>query len=196
MKKREAEAREKIIEAATALIAEHGGAENVTTRDIAARSGVGVGLVNYHFQTKENLINLCVQRIIGDVISGFDALYKGLELEPIEKLRFLVKSTARFLARNPGISRTSITADMLAPAREDNTSQTLEAYFPVIREVCQGRATETEMRVLLHLLVSALQAAFLRGDSFRGFAGLDFSNDTQRDQLVDVIIYILFRKYV
>lgn len=196
MKKREAEAREKIIDAATALITEQGGAENVTTRDIAARAGVGVGLINYHFQTKENLIALCVQRIIGDVIARFDTLYKGLDMEPIEKLRFLLKSTARFLAEHPGISRVSITTDMLAPSKDDNTAQTLDAYFPVVREVCAGKATETEMRTLLHLTVSALQSAFLRDEAFGAFAGFHFANDTQRDQLVDIIIYIVFRKYV
>lgn len=85
---------------------------------------------------------------------------------------------------------------MLSPGEGDNTSRTLAAYAPAVREVCAGRATETEMRLLPHLLVSSLQSAFLRGGVFAGFSGMDFSDETQRDQLVDLIVYIVFHKYL
>jgi AcrR family transcriptional regulator len=196
MKKRESEARERILSASMDLIIERGGAGDVTTRDIAARAGVGIGLVNYHFQTKENLISLCVKRIAGSAADDLAQLAASTEMEPVEKLRLLFKSFARFLAANPGIARVSGGIDLLTPTKLDNTDRLLEACLPAIKEVCAGKATETEMRVLLHLVVSSLQAAFLRGDAFKGFAGFDFANDAQRDQFVDIVIYIVFRKYV
>ncbi|MFT5876101.1 MAG: hypothetical protein ACI8WT_005105, partial [Clostridium sp.] len=48
------------------------------------------------FQTKENLINKCIQKIIGNSINTFGAMYQSLTLEPLEKLRFLSRSTCTF----------------------------------------------------------------------------------------------------
>lgn len=193
MTKRDIEARELLIEAATALIREHGGTETVTTRDIAARAGVGVGLVNYHFQTKEHLLDLCTQRIISRVIGGFDRLHQSIgDMPPIGRLRFLVKENARFLADNPGISRASILHDLHTPGAGDNTDQTLQAYLPVVREVCGDKICDAELRVLLCTMIFTLQVAFLRGNAFGKALGLDLEDPAQRDQFVDLLIDRLF----
>ena len=53
--------KERIINAATELIEKSGGeVKNITARAIAERSGVALGLINYHFESKENLIAICV----------------------------------------------------------------------------------------------------------------------------------------
>lgn len=196
MTKREIDARELLIEAATALIRENGGTGKFTTRDIAARAGVGVGLVNYHFQTKERLVNLCTQRIIGRNIGLFDGIYKSLDMDAPGKLRYLVKENLKFLINYPGISWTSITNDLLTPGTADNSVQTMEAYLPVLREVCGGGAADSEIRVLLHTLISSMQVAFLRGAAFAGFVGFDLADDAQRDKYVDMMIDIVFHKYL
>ncbi len=45
--------KEKIIHATIELIKKHGDISKITVRDIAANAGVGIGLINYHFQTKD-----------------------------------------------------------------------------------------------------------------------------------------------
>ena len=50
-----AETREKILDAAEALFAEHG-FEGASMRMITARAGVNLAAVNYHFGSKENLL--------------------------------------------------------------------------------------------------------------------------------------------
>lgn len=50
--------KETIIQAAIALIEEKGeDLDTVTVREISKRAGVGLGLVNYHFEIKINLLN-------------------------------------------------------------------------------------------------------------------------------------------
>ncbi|HEY5585257.1 MAG TPA: TetR/AcrR family transcriptional regulator, partial [Ruminiclostridium sp.] len=172
--------KDKIMDATTKLIGECVSIENVTIRDIAAKAGVGVGLINYHFQTKENLINQCVQRIIGNVINKFDKLYQSLTLEPLDKLRFLAKSTCSFLAQNQGVSKASILSDLFNGNCSDNTSQTMRAYLPVIREICGDKKSEKELYVLTHILITTIQSAFLRRDVFRQSADVDFYDTKQR----------------
>jgi AcrR family transcriptional regulator len=183
----------KIMDATTTLIEESVSIENVTIRDIAAKAGVGVGLINYHFQTKENLINQCVQKMIGNIIHRFDALYKSLTLEPLDKLRFLAKSTCTFLAKNQGISRASILADLFAGKSSDNTSQTMEAYLPVVREIFGETKSDQELYLSTHILIATLQSAFLRRDVLIQNAEVDFYDTEQRERFIDTIVEIIFK---
>jgi AcrR family transcriptional regulator len=40
-----------------------GDIKKITIRRIAEEAGVGVGLINHYFETKDNLIEVCVQKI-------------------------------------------------------------------------------------------------------------------------------------
>jgi AcrR family transcriptional regulator len=196
MKKKESGARERILVAAMALIGEQGGAEGLTMRDIAARAGVGVGLANYHFQTKESLVGLCAQRASGAFISGFGERYMSLDLEPVAKTRQLAREYLDALSANPGLSRASLVNGFLSPSPVDGTAGVAEVFLPLVREACGGKATEREARMLCHMLLSSLQAAYLRGGTFKETMGLDVNDEKQRNQLVDLTIYILFYKYM
>ncbi len=186
--------KEKILEAATALIGECVSIESVTVRDIAAKAGVGVGLVNYHFQTKENLINQCVQKIIGNVINNFDMVYQSLAMEPLDKLRVLTKRMCSFLVQNKGISRMSILSDQFAGNFSDNTAQTIRAYLPVISEVCGHKKSDKELQVLAHILISTLQSAFLRRDILLQSMQVDFYDAQQQELFIDGVIDSLFKE--
>ncbi|MDF2890341.1 MAG: TetR/AcrR family transcriptional regulator [Clostridia bacterium] len=161
--------KEKIVDATIALIGKSASIESVTIRDIAAKAGVGVGLINYHFQTKENLINQCVQKIIGN------------------------KATCTFLAQNQGISRISILSDLFAGNASDNTSQTIEAYLPVIKEIWGDSKSEEEIFLSTHILIATLQSAFLRRNVFMQSTKIDFYDTEQRERLIDIIIDTIFK---
>lgn len=189
MKRHESETREAIVAAAIQLIADHrGDAAKVTVRDISAKAGVGIGLVNYHFQSKEKLIEYCVQLIIGRIIEGFPPLYASLEMQPLEKLRYLLKATASYLADNPGMSRLSVSHDIVAASVGDNTEQTTKVYYPVVREVCGNDVAAQEVYMMLHMMISAIQVAFLRCDELKALSGFDYFDKTQRNKFVDRVI--------
>ena len=64
--------KERIIEVTTGLIEQYNGdTKRITARMIAEQAGIGLGLINYHFGSKDKLITECVQRIIGEVVAGF-----------------------------------------------------------------------------------------------------------------------------
>jgi AcrR family transcriptional regulator len=194
MKKKESEARERILGAATDLIRERGGAEDLTVRDVAARADVGVGLANYHFQTKENLVGLCVRRAEEPFLGSLPGAGSGEE--PLTRLRAAAGEYMRFLAGDPGIARASLLGALASPSPDDGAARAMEAFMPAVREACAGRATETEARALCHMLLSSLREAFLRGGAFAEYAGLDARDRESGRQLAGVFIYILFHKYL
>lgn len=179
-----------IIDATLRLIEEKGSdIDSITVRDICNAAGVSSALVNYHFQTKDNLIAQCVQKLIGNVIGCFKPVYRSLDgKEPEEKLRVMMKSTCSYLATHENISRISMLTDFTHSNTNDNTAQTAAAYFPLVRNACPADMSDAEVKKRTYLMLLALQGAFLRSALLKGEIGVDFFNQQQREALVDAVV--------
>lgn len=182
----------KIIEATISLIEKNGSdPDNITIQDICEQVGIGSGLVNYHFQTKDNLIAQCVQKIVEDVIGKHEGICQSLiDMTPEQKLRFMAKSTFSYLISNENISRISILTDFKSDNLKDNTTQTVSAYYSLIRDVCPETISDQEVAEKSYLLTLMLQAAFLRAHLLKEELGVDFYDERQRAQLIDKAIDI------
>jgi AcrR family transcriptional regulator len=185
-------ARSRIMQAAIDIMREIGEVEEVTVRKIAKRAGVGVGLINYHFRSKENLIGEAVQFFQSrEVMSGWEGQILFRPKNPNELVKTMVKSFADFMADFPHISRISILNDLHNPGREDNMSQTIQGLTPYIQEALgrngkNGRAFRTAW-----VIVSTIQTIFLRAGQFSGFSGdggFDFFNKSERDAYIDDLV--------
>jgi AcrR family transcriptional regulator len=192
MKNNDLEAKKQIIEVTKGLIREYGDASKITIRDICNKANVGVGLVNYHFQTKENLINTCIQEIIENLISGFDALEESLLLEPLEKIKYLLKLNMKFLVDNSGLSKVSIMGDLISGDTNDNSYQTRDAYLRLLKKIYGQRKTEYEIKVILYTVISTLQVVFLRMEVIKKTDGLDLLDEKQRDMFINSIVEMVF----
>jgi AcrR family transcriptional regulator len=93
--------RERLLASALDAFAEHG-FDGTTTRDIAARAGVNLGLLQYHFGGKERLWRAAVDR-------GFEAFWTALEQvardDAAPRLADLVRTAVRFAAAHPALVR-------------------------------------------------------------------------------------------
>lgn len=189
MKKSEA-VKERIIEAAIALIKEsQGDSEEVNTRAIAERAGVGTGLINYHFQTKEHLIEICVERIIGNVITDFNPPLQQDKQKPTERLKYLMQLVADFLMKNPAISRVSILSDCKFPRTDDNTIKSITGADHVTDGL---NISAQEKKILTFALIASLQALFLRKEQSNDLFGYDMNIKEQRDAVLNLLIGRLF----
>lgn len=194
MVKQDKEIKEKIISATMDLIKEHGDTSKITVRDIAARAGVGIGLINYHFQTKDNLVNLCTLELIRHSIEQLGAMNQNMVLEPLAQMKALGCGIAAFMAMNPGVSRISIVKDLVSADAADNSAQVVKMFFPIARNICSRDQTDQDVNLLLHMLISSIEAAFLRRDVIKDSFGLDFNQAEQRDRFVSFCIDRIFSK--
>lgn len=188
MVKNKSGAREKIMDATTQLIKEHGDMSKITIRDIALQSEVGVGLINYHFQTKEKLIDLCILRMISQFIREIEGLYHRLEMDPIDKLKHVFKVKCAFVAENPGISKISMLLDLSSGDTGDNTDQAAGVHLRVLKEIFGDEKTDDELFIMLHILMSGIQVAFLRSKVFKAHTGIDFFDHKQRERFIHMLI--------
>jgi len=168
---------EAILAATQELILESGGeADHVTIRQIAARAGISVGLVNHYYASKELLMETCVQRMIGGVIGTFQPDLPA-EVDKAERLGRVAGQVADFLAEHPQISRISILGDLQRPHAADNTMASVRGFSYTIA----GGVPDAEAKLRAFCLTAILQVAFLRKETMLEMVGLDFDDKQQRD---------------
>lgn len=187
--------KERIVDACIELMRESGDASRLTVRSIAARAKISVGLVNYHFQSKDNLVDQSVRMFIDRVIRRWnDVVPRAGEGDPVHHLEAMLTATAGFLAEYPVISRISILHDFRSPSPEDNSGRTLAALVPVLREISGPAAPEQSLRLEGYGLMFRIQAAFLRSEVVRSETGFDFFDETQRRALVRDLVDAAVRR--
>ncbi len=173
--------KEAIIQATITLIEEKGEhLEEITVRDICKNAGVGLGLVNYHFGSKEKLIEICVERIINGIVERFQNMQEETEaLSSFERLEYLGNMTLDFLFEHSAVSRISVLTDMQTPKANDNTYRTYAAYLPLVT-ACRPDLDESAINRKTLYLITIMQQMFLRYETMSQILGIDLSKRENR----------------
>lgn len=186
------EVKESIINATTELIEQSGGnVKNITTRSIAEKSGVALGLINYHFESKERLIALCVQRIINKVLMQFapnKTDYTQADgLTDKERLISFAQQTYDFLYANYAIVKISILSDFENYQPQSNSAFTQMGFCFALRD----NVPESKKQLIAFSLTSIMQTAFLAGENSVAITGYNLMEKAQRDRFISDIISML-----
>lgn len=173
--------KETIIRTTIALIEEKGeDLGKITVREISKRAGVGLGLVNYHFENKDKLIELCVERIINRIVEQFQNVREKTKgVTPFERLERLGNMTFDFLFEHRAISRISVLTDMKNPKPDDNTHRTYAAYLPLVA-ACRPDWEERTVKRKTFCLITVMQQAFLRSELTSAILNVDLNQKESR----------------
>ena len=184
--------KEIIINATTELIEQSGGeVKNITARAIADKSGVALGLINYHFESKDNLIAICVQRIVNKVLMGFAPDKKDYTepdgLTDKQRLTYFAQQTFDFLFENYAIIKISILSDFKDYKPMCNSVYTQMGFRFALRE----NIPENKKQLIAFSLVSTMQAAFLSGENSKQITGYNLFEKSERDMFVSDTVSML-----
>lgn len=185
--------KEKIIEVTTQLIIEsQGDLTEVSARKIASKAEVGLGLINYHFGSKENLITECVQKIIYKDVRAFVPENTQYSDNPIEadrqRLTFWAKQVFEFFYANKSISKVSILGDMQNNLPKTNSIDMQRGLMLALT----SDIPEDKKKFLVFSLSSIMQAAFLQEVAVNARLGFDFSKKEDREAFIDSTVDELF----
>lgn len=184
--------KEIIIKATTELINQaDGDIKTITARSIADRSGVALGLINYHFQSKDNLIAVCVQKIINNVLMSFAPnkidYTKDDGLTDKERLISFAQQTCDYLYENYPIIKISILTDFKDYQSRSNSVLTQMGFQFALR----GDISKRKKQLIAFLLASVMQTAFLSGENSQIITGYNLMEKTERDQFIIDTVSIL-----
>ncbi|MCL2844869.1 MAG: TetR/AcrR family transcriptional regulator [Chitinivibrionia bacterium] len=76
---------------------------NISTRSITQKVGISVAVVNYHFQNKERLFDICLERMLCDVLKTFNLS----EHNHLDMQKHKLKTVFDFLSKYSAVARIS-----------------------------------------------------------------------------------------
>lgn len=177
----------RIIEVTTELIEQYNGnAKSITARMIAEKAGIGLGLINYHFGSKEKLINECVQRIIGKVVAEFQ-MTGNYETDK-ERLTICATYVFNFLFNHSAICRISILDDLQNYTENCNSVLTQQGFSLSLKNDISNR----NKPIIVFILTAAMQVAFLGNKTVKQILGYDFTETEDRAAYIKNLVDILF----
>ena len=177
--------KEALITTTLALIIETQDMRTVSSRAIARRSGVALGLITYHFGGKEQLMREAVRRFISQVIDqwGRDSSQTN---DPVRSLKLALESLCAFIWEHPRVARTSINFDLENPDPSDNTHQTISRLSQLIAQITRLPPDAPTPVERARILVFTIQGTFLRDMESR------YQEKQRRtewlDRLVDLVL--------
>ncbi len=181
--------KEKIIRNTTALIEENGGdLKPVTARVIADRCGVALGLINYHFGSKEKLIETCVQRIVNKILLCFYSAEDVRADSDEDRIISQAEKVLDFFFENKAIAKIFVLSDLNNYTPKSNSAATRTAFANSVKNAADRR----KRLIFGFVLNSALQAAFMTGENSAEIVGYDLEDKLQRDLFVTETVHMLF----
>ncbi|MBC2397949.1 TetR/AcrR family transcriptional regulator [Clostridium tetanomorphum] len=182
-------AKDKIIKVTIDMLNEVGEPDKITIREIAKRAKVGVGLINYHFQTKENLLYRAVSHTMSDMAVQLQKLNDSEDEDPVQRLKIMLKELSDFTVRYSKLSLILASYDL-----QQGDMQTPLYLIPILREIYKDTKDEIEMRIIALEIIATLQVTYIRSQAFQIYTGIDINNKAQRDELIDIIVNSVINK--
>lgn len=183
MIKKEQDARERIIQAATEILNEVSEIEKITVRQIAERANVGIGSINYHFNSKDNLLSMAVGDVLAKMAMGFLEDKQDLSLNPIQKLKAMLKALCNVATSNSNLIQYILTQGIL-----NGDMQTPLYLIPILKEIYGAEKEELELRVIALQILHPIQISGIAPAAFRMYSGIDLNNTEDRNKFIDMLI--------
>lgn len=172
-------AKQRLVNVARELICKGKKPSEITVAEITEAAGVGNGMVNYHFQSKDNLMKTAVREV---VVEAKEKLHKKLKLyencTAKERLTFILKEVADFLAENPEIGRITILDNLAENDGLPHILSDIKEFNQSLNELLQG-----DERIILiknFLIAGVFNFVFLKTDIIKQKTGFDFYDEAQR----------------
>ncbi|MDD2626521.1 MAG: TetR family transcriptional regulator [Candidatus Methanomethylophilus sp.] len=175
--------KELLIKSAVELLKEQAGSCNVTTRELAARSGVNSALINYYFGSKDSLLKVAVNRILEEAGETLDS--GSPSADPRDFLFEFILKMGRLMLQYEAYTRIVIPNLILKDPIE-----LPQRLLPAVRAAAGGH-DETACRMISYQLVTFLQVLFYRMDDVSGYLGFDLRAAGTIEQVIRSEINLL-----
>lgn len=145
--------------------------EAITIRKIAYKSNVSNGLINYYFETKEQLIYEAISRMLDQYVKATLAMRLQEEKDPKVRLRLFICGVSELLGKYPSYSKIMVENDFLSP-----TFATARGITHIVREIFP-EASEAEVNWTSVMVIAPLQYANIKKGDIGRFIGTKYLDD-------------------
>lgn len=175
--------KQRLLDAAIALLQETSEPSKITVRQIAERADASIGSINYNFGNKDALIADAVWQLIGSSAADWYTSDTNPDVDPVTRLRQMFKKGMRLALTYPKNMRIG-----LLHVFETGNMQAKTLILPLLREIVGAERRDIELRMLAFQLVGTVELAFLNLAQLCEFLGVDPSDEGTIDIIVDIIV--------
>jgi AcrR family transcriptional regulator len=177
------DSRQSILDTAKTLLDEAADIDKITVRQIAERAGVGIGLINYHFKSRDNLLRIAIGDTMSQTIYAMDDQDSYSGLEPSAKLKEMLKELYTFGGRNEKLMRF-----VLAHELATGNMQAPLLLIPLLREIFQHQKNDMQLRIIALQILYPIQITALHPSAFHLYSGIQLTSPEERNRFIDVLI--------
>jgi TetR/AcrR family transcriptional regulator, regulator of cefoperazone and chloramphenicol sensitivity len=182
--------REKILSATIRLLTSSD-PEKLTIRQIAEQAAVNVAAVNYHFGTKESLVDEAIFSFSSRSLEMGMAALRDMGREPAQRLLSFFEGYSRGLLEHRGATMIAFMAVMNASGTEGKFAGLTRRMIEAVRENVAalgtaGGGAAVSRRTLA--LFSAVVFPFLYPDQFAAACGVDYRDPVERGRYIQTVI--------
>ena len=183
----ENDAKERLIEVTIKMICQGKKPSEITVKDITESAELGNGMVNYHFQSKDNLIRLAVKKVMTCVTKLLSEKIKAKEEEPpVKRLTIILKEVVNFIADNSEISKIAILDDLENNQGTAHLLSSEESYNKCIKDI-YGDNMGT-LSIKNYLIAGYINYIFLKAEKIKNETGFDFYNKEDREKAIETLV--------
>lgn len=180
--------KQKILNAAWELLEETQDPNLVTVRRIAERAGVGIGLINYHFKSKDIMFMEATGEAMSKIANTWLSMSEVPGKSPKENLKNMLITLS-----DMGSDYMHI---IVMAARFELLGGKIKTPLYILSFINQITGLDdTSGRLLAFSLISALQSAVQKPDEFRVYSGFDLRKKIERDKAIELLINSFFKGY-
>ena len=183
MDKKDQDARNRILMATKEILDESENFDQITVRQIAERANVGVGLINYHFRSKDNLLGTVVGDEMAKMAGDFLKAGSVSGMDPIERLKSILKELFQYGEKHKDFLKYTMTRSIL-----NGDMQAQLTLVPLLRDIFADQKDEINLRILAMQILLPLQVTALSPQAFHFYSGIDLFDETQRNRFIDTLI--------
>ena len=184
MAKKDQEAKDRIVRVVTELLLKAPEAiDNITVRQIAEQSGVGVGSINYYFGSRDHLLSIAIGNILAEKANQFIEQKDTGESDPVERLKNMLKELCNISLANEKLIRFTLMQGIM-----NGDINTPLYLVPMLKEIFGVEKDEIELRIIALQLLQPLQMAGISPETFRMYCGIDLYDRDARGRLIDMLV--------
>lgn len=152
----------------------------ITARQIVAEANTNLAMINYHFKSKEALMNIAIERIIANSAKTLK-LMNYAELTPKDQLRRMLYDLSNLTVSYSQFTKINLPYILL----QAEITQPLDV-LPIIKKHFGDKKNDVDCKIIAYQMISFMQLIFLRSEDFLRYSGIDIFNEEQRNAFIDL----------
>ena len=183
----ENDAKERLIDVTIKMICQGKKPSEITVKDITEKAELGNGMVNYHFQSKDNLIRLAVKKVMTCATKLLSEKMKNKsDKSPVERFTIILKEVVNFIADNSEISKIAILDDLENNQGTAHLLSSEESYNKCLKDI-YGDNIE-KLLIKNYLIAGYINYIFLKAEKIKNESGFDFYNKVHREKAIENLV--------